>query len=295
MNKYRFREKVFSLVLLIPAVGIVGVAIFIPVVQSILMSFRSYTLTRNATVRPWNDFANYREIFGSGELAHAFGVTFTFMVMVVVILFVIGMILALAFNRGGRHERLMRSVILLPWVTPTIISALLWSWIFQPQYGILNYVLTTLHVIQEPLNWLSSAELALPSVAIAALWRQIPFMFLMLLAGLQGIPREMYEAAAIDGANPIQSFFHITLPFLRNVIRTTVLISIIANFKQFPLFWTMTGGGPIDRTTTLAILSYRKAFVNLDFGTGAAVATVWLVSLVIVSLVYNRVFRPASY
>jgi multiple sugar transport system permease protein len=289
------KDRIFGIALMLPALFIVGIAIFIPVVQSVTMSFLDYRLSRNTDGHLWNSFANYQAMISSGDLQHAFAITFSFMILVVLLLFGIGMILALAFNTGKRNERLLRTLILLPWVTPTIISALLWSWIFQPQYGILNYLLTAVGAIGEPLNWLSSPTLALPSVAAAALWRQVPFMFLMLLAGLQGIPKEMYEAAWIDGTSAWQSFIHITLPFLRNVIRTTILISIITNFKQFPLFWTMTGGGPMDKTTTLAILSYKQAFVNLDFGRGAAVATVWMISLILISILYNRLFKTASY
>ncbi len=128
---------------------------------------------------------------------------------------------------------------------------------------------------------------------VAAVWKQLPFMFLMILAGLQGIPQELHEAARIDGAGPVQDFLAVTLPSLRNVLRTTILMTVIANFKQFPLFQIMTNGGPMNRTTNLAILSYRHAFGNLDFGSGAAVATVWLVVLVAFSLVYGRIF-PGS-
>ena len=108
-------------------------------------------------------------------------------------------------------------------------------------------------------------------------------------------PTEMYEAAHIDGASKIQTFLHITLPFLKNVIRSSILVTIITNFKQFPLFWTMTGGGPMGRTETLAILTYKNAFVNLNFGVGAAVATSWMLVLIVFSLLYNRIFKEAKY
>jgi multiple sugar transport system permease protein len=148
--------------------------------------------------------------------------------------------------------------------------------------------------IDRPIAWLSDMDWALPSVMLAALWRELPFMFLMMLAGLQAIPAEMYEAATIDGAGKVTAFFRITLPFLRNVIRTTVLLAVINNFKQFPLFWALTGGGPVDRTTTLSVLTYKEAFVNLDFGTAAAVSSLWLVLLVGVTLVYTRAFGAAE-
>jgi multiple sugar transport system permease protein len=126
---------------------------------------------------------------------------------------------------------------------------------------------------------------------VATVWKNLPLMIIMLLAGLQSIPLEMYEAAKIDGARGHQIFFHITLPFLRNVIKTLVLMSIIMNFKQFPLFWIMTGGGPINATTSLAILSYKNAFVNLNFGKGAAVAAIWLLILMLTYFIFDKVFK----
>lgn len=243
----------------------------------------------------WNDFENYRSLWESGKLHNAFIITFQFMILVVLVVFLMGLLMSLFMNRGNSGERLTRTLTLLPWGTPTVIVALLWSWMFQPEYGVVNFILMKLHVISDPIGFLVNPETALASVGVAAIWRQLPFMFIMLLAGLQGIPGEMYEAAHIDGASKLQSFRHITLPFLRNVIRSSILVTIITNFKQFPLFWTMTGGGPMGRTETLAILTYKNAFVNLNFGVGAAVAASWMLVLIVFSLLYNRIFKEAEY
>lgn len=272
-----------------------GGFVFLPVFQSVLISFQDFKLARGTSSYPWIGLDNYKLLWEQGDLQHAFWITFSFMLMVVIIILVFSMILSLFFNQGKSSDRTMRSLILLSWGTPTVIVALLWSWMFQAQYGIINYVLLKLGLISESISFLAHPDTALGSVAVAAIWRQLPFMFLMLLSGLQGIPKEMYEAARIDGVNSVQSFFYITLPFLRNVIRASVLISIITSFKQFPLFWVMTGGGPMRSTETLAILTYRNAFVNMNFGIGAAVATSWLAALVLFSIIYNRVFKEASY
>jgi len=217
------------------------------------------------------------------------------MIIVVITVFLLGLLMSMFMNRGKAGERTTRSLALLPWGTPTVIVALLWSWMFQPEYGVVNFILLKLHLIAEPISFLVRPDTALGAVAVAAIWRQLPFMFIMLLAGLQGIPKEMYEAAHIDGASFMQSFRHITLPFLKNVIRSSILVTIITNFKQFPLFWTMTGGGPMGSTETLAILTYKNAFVNLNFGVGAAVATAWMAVLIIFSLLYNKFFKEAVY
>ncbi len=288
-------DRLFGVLLLVPSILIVGGFIFLPVIQSVYYSFFDFKLTRKKLPLLWNGGANYRGLWESGKLQNAFFITFQFMLIVLIAVFLIGLLMSLAMNKGRKAERTARSLALLPWGTPTVIVALLWSWMFQPEYGVVNFLLMHFKIISEPLGFLVNPDTALASVAVAAVWRQLPFMFIMLLAGLQGIPAEMYEAAEIDGASPRQSFWHITLPFLRNVIRSSILVTIITNFKQFPLFWTMTGGGPMGRTETLAILTYKNAFVNLNFGVGAAVAASWMLTLILFSLLYNRIFKEAEY
>jgi multiple sugar transport system permease protein len=268
-----------------------GTGIFVPIVRSVGLSLFNVRLAAGGTTTSWAGLGNFAAVIRNGSLVRALRVTVIFAGSVVVGMFVVGLALALLLNVRIKGQRVLRSLALLPWVTPTIITALLWSWIFQPQYGLANYLLSSLGLISRPIAWTADLTWALPAVMIAALWRDLPFMFLMLLAGLQAIPTEMYEAARIDGAGPVVSFTRITLPFLRNVIKTTVLLAIINNFKQFPLFWTMTGGGPVDRTTTLAVLTYKEAFVDLSFGRAAAVSTAWLGLLVVFSLAYTRLFR----
>jgi multiple sugar transport system permease protein len=293
--KNKTGDNVFGTILLLPSILIVGGFIFLPVVQSVFYSFFSYKLTRKKVPLVWNNFDNYRSLWESGKLQNAFAITFEFMFIVVAAVFLMGLLMAIFMNKGNSGERTTRSLALLPWGTPTVIVALLWSWMFQGEYGVVNFILLKLHFIAESVSFLANPHTALGAVAVAATWRQLPFMFIMLLAGLQGIPTEMYEAAHIDGASKVQTFWHITLPFLRNVIRSSILVTIITNFKQFPLFWTMTGGGPMASTETLAILTYKNAFVNLNFGVGAAVAAAWMAVLIVFSLVYNKVFKEAVY
>lgn len=292
---HKTRDKVFGAILMVPAILFVGTLIFLPVAQSVGMSFTDYTLARGQQSPEWNAFENYHHLAESGDLWNSLRVTGVFVVGVVTALVVAAVIVAVALNQRLPGRRLLRSVALLPWVTPTVIGALLWMWILQPQYGVVNYILQSVGIMEEPISWLASVEWALPSVMAAAFWRQFPFIFVVVLAGLQGIPQDMYESAMIDGASFLRRFFSITLPLLRNVIRVVILMSVIMNFRQFPLVWTMTGGGPIDRTMTLAVLSYRQSFVNLNFGRGAAVATIWLVIVLVFSIVFTRLFRAREY
>jgi len=179
-----------------------------------------------------------------------------------------------------------------PWVVPTIISALIWMWIFQPQYGLMKYIISFFTAGQiSDLAMLNNPNLALLGISIAALWKQIPLTTLLLLAGLQNVPDDMLEAATVDGANNATKFFRIIIPYMKSVIKVAMSMAIIENFKQFPLVWTMTGGGPNNSTTTLAILSYREAFVSNNLGSGAAVTTVWMLLMIVVILIYNRIMR----
>lgn len=291
---YRRKEKLkdagFLLVLIAPAAILLSFAIFIPILRSMYYSFFDYSLLRMSSPT-FNGLENFKAVFNDGEFFNSLKVTLTYVIGVVSIEFVLGMTLALLLNRDFKGRRFVRSIILIPWIVPTIVVALLWMWIFQADYGVLNYILVKLQILSENKKWVSEPDLALIAVMIAAMWRQLPFMATMLLAGMQGIPKDMIEAAKIDGASKVQMFFKIILPFMKKIINTVTLVAIIENFKMFPMFWIMTGGGPMNYTTTLAILSYRTSFVELNLGKGAAIGVLWLLILIGISTVYNKLFE----
>lgn len=291
------KDKLFSLLLAFPAVIMTTVFILVPVVDSVIKSFTSYKIKNiiSGKTGTWNNFENYIKLFQNAKLSQAISNTFLFVIVVVICAFIVAMALALILNAGVKGAKIIQGVMMTPWVIPTVISALIWMWLFQPQYGLVKYLvsvvtggaITDLAVLNNP-------KTALMGISVASLWKQVPLMTLLLLAGLQNVPGELLEAATVDGANRIQQFFHITIPSMKSVITITVSMSIIENFKQFPLFWTMTGGGPDGATTTLAILSYREAFVSQDLGSGAAVTTVWMMLMMIVIFVYNKVMKKGE-
>lgn len=249
----------------------------------------------SGTPGEWNNFANYIKLFESGKLGMAISHTLVFVTVVVIAQFLLGMALALILNSDIRFTRFVRSIMMAPWVVPTIISGLIWMWLYQPQYGLLKYLIgvfsggkvTDFAILNNPVT-------AMLGITIAALWKQIPLTTLLLVSGLTNVPEELLEAATIDGATSAKKFWYITIPSIMSVIKITVSMSIIENFKQFPLFWTMTGGGPNNSTTTLAILSYREAFVSNNLGSGAAVTTIWMLLMIVVVFVYNRVFKDVE-
>ena len=287
-------DKIFAIALLIPAIITTVSFILVPVVDSIYRSFFDYKVRNIISGQPgvWNNFANYTKLFSNGKLITSMTNTLTFVFGVVIAQFVLGMALALILNSNVKFSRFIRSIMMVPWVVPTLISGLVWLWMFQPQYGLVKYfvgVLTKGRITDFAI--LNNPATAMFGVSVAALWKQIPLATLLLLAGLANVPEDMQEAAKIDGANGVQRFFRIVLPYMKSVIKVTVSMSIIENFKQFPLFWTMTGGGPNNSTTTMAILSYREAFVSNNFGSGAAVTTVWMLMMIVVVYIYNRIFK----
>lgn len=291
------KDKLFSLFLAFPAVIMTVIFILVPVVDSVIKSFTKYQIKNIISGKPgtWNNFANYTKLFQNAKLPQAIANTFTYVIVVVICAFILGMTLALILNAGVKGAKIIQGVMMTPWVIPTVISALIWMWLFQPQYGLIKYLVSVVTGGALPdLAVLNNPKTALMGISIASLWKQVPLMTLLLLAGLQNVPEELLEAATVDGANRIQKFFNITIPSMKSVITIAVSMSIIENFKQFPLFWTMTGGGPDGATTTLAILSYREAFVSQDLGSGAAVTTVWMLLMIGVIFIYNKLMRKGE-
>jgi multiple sugar transport system permease protein len=297
MLKKEAGDRWFSLSLLAPAILLTAVFILIPVADSVIKSFLDYRVRNIISGLPgqWNNFANYTRLFQNDRMLPAVGITFSFVLIVVLSQFVLGMILALVLNSRLRAARFLRSVMMTPWVIPTIISALIWMWVYQPQYGLLKYLIQVISGGRiTDLAMLNRPNLALLGIAIAALWKQIPLTTLLLLAGLQNVPDDMLEAAKVDGANNAVRFFRIVLPYMKSIIKVALSMAIIENFKQFPLIWTMTGGGPNNATTTLAILSYREAFISNNLGSGAAVTTLWMLLMILVVFVYNRLMGSGN-
>ena len=293
LTKRGVADRLFWCLLIAPSVLIVTLFILVPIVDSILKSFTAYKLANiiKGTAPKWNDFQNYIKLFESGVLTESAGITFKFVLITTTLSLVIGMTLALILNSDIKGARLFRSVMMTPWVVPTVISALVWIWIYQPQYGLFRYIvnLVTFGRVSD-FAMLNSSKTALTGVVLVALWKQIPLMTLLLLAGLQNVPNDILEAARLDGANGVQGFFKITVPYMSSVIQTSVSMTIIDNFKQFPLFWQMTSGGPNGSTTTLAVLSYKEAFIKHNFGSGAAVTTIWMILMILFVFVYNKIF-----
>lgn len=198
---------------------------------------------------------------------------------------ILGLGVALVLQQVFPGRGLVRALVLMPWFVPTVVAARFWEWMYNPQFGVVNFLLIQSGLIDEGLNWLGHPALALHAAILADVWKTMPFAALLLLAGLQTIPADLYRAARVDGASPVQAFRHITFPLLLPVLGVTLLFRVLDALRVFDVVYVLTGGGPANTTATLSIYAYQLSFQTLQFGLGAAVAMVVFLLVFGVSLV----------
>jgi multiple sugar transport system permease protein len=237
----------------------------------------------------WMGLSNYRAAIDSPEFWWAGAHTLVFALISACSALLVGLGLALILDRPTlRMRAFWRVLYLMPWTISHVAAGLTWKWIFDSLYGVANDLLMRLGLIVEPLVWLGTRSLALPCIIVANTWRAYPFLMVLLLAALQGIPPDQYEAAAMDGASPGQRFLHVTLPNLRYTIFVGTLIDFIFNVRQFDMVYVMTNGGPRSSTEVLATLVNREAFEYFDYGSAAATSVLMLLLLLMAAGVYRR-------
>lgn len=209
----------------------------------------------------------------------------------VVLQFIVGFAAALLLHQSFPGRALLRTLTLLPWIIPGVVVGLIWEWLYQPNYGLINDILLKAGWMHNPVAWLSSLDLAMPAVVFTNVWRGIPFFAIMLLAGLQAVPEELYEAARIDGAGVFARFWHVTLPLLRPIIVVATATRIIWTFNYADLIFVMTNGGPANATQITSSYTLMQAYSNLDFGYAGALSVVLLLVMLVFTAFYLRVTR----
>lgn len=260
-----------------------------PIVSNILLSFQDVTLhTLTASHRPFAGFQNYSSIFQDKVFIKALENTFLFTVSCLVIQFIIGFALAVFFNQNFKISKFIRGLLMMPWMIPITITALMFKFIFGTDVGILNYFLKSIGLIQNNIDWLTSAGTAMLAIITANIWIGIPFNMILISTGLTTIPKELYESASIDGAGKLHSFLKITLPLLRPTINSVLILGFIYTFKVFDLVYVMTSGGPVNSTHMLSTYSYKLSFEMFKYSKGSAVANVLFVILLIISIFYLK-------
>jgi ABC-type sugar transport system permease subunit len=238
--------------------------------------------------RPFVGLSNYADAFRDPRFWGALGHTAFFAAVSVSLELLVGLWFALALNRAFKGRGLVRAAVLVPWAIPTVVSALLWRFIFEGQHGIANAALAQMEVIREPVVWLIQPRLAWIPVILADVWKTTPFVALLLLAGLQNIDASLYEAARIDGASARRQFLHVTLPLLKPAIMVALIFRTLDAFRVFDLIYALTGGGPGTSTEPIALYTFNSLLQNLQFGYGSALSVIVFVITFGLALLYIR-------
>ncbi|MFI5754616.1 carbohydrate ABC transporter permease [Streptomyces sp. NPDC051569] len=263
-----------------------------PLVRNVIMSFQHYTPQTFFTGKaPFNGFDNWTAVFNNPLFTDSLWHTLVFTVGSLLGQFTLGLMLAVFFARRFRLSGFVRAVLLLPWLVPMVVSSVVWRKLLDQDTGVINTLLMNLHLTDHAVPWLSSPSVALLSAILVNIWVGIPFNMVILYGGLQEIPRELYEAASLDGAGPWRTFRSITLPQLRPVVTVVLVLGFMSTIKILDLILALTGGGPADSTQTLGTVTYQLSFQQLDFGQGAVVGNILILVSAIFAVFYLRANR----
>jgi len=264
------RQTRLAWILLAPALLVVALVAIVPLMQTV---YQSFTDARLASARPaqWIGLRNYQDLLTDGQWWHAVYVTVVFTILTVAFEFVLGMVIALVVNSNFKGRGPMRAAMLVPWAIPTVVSATMWKWMYHDIYGVINDLFVArIHLLGQNVAWIADPATALFAVAAVDIWKTTPFVALLLLAGLQVIPGDIYEAANVDGASPIQQFMRLTLPLLRPAILVTLIFRTLDSLRVFDVFYVMFGNRA--DTQTMAVYNQQVITAFSDIGYGAAIS-----------------------
>lgn len=280
-------RQVMPLALLSPAVLVTLAIVFFPMIQTAWMSLHNYVLFRPKNF-DWVGLQNYFNIFQDEVFWISLRHTVLWIAITVPAQALLGLATALLLNQKFPWRPLARALIIIPWALPSVVIALMWVWIYDSNYGILNDLLLRVGILETSIPWLANPDTALYAIILTLTWQGFPFFAVMILAGLQSIPQSYYEAASLDGATPWRQFWHITLPGISGVLFTAILLRTIWVANSMDVIFVMTGGGPGYSTYTLPLYSFLEARTNLNFGYGSALAMTFTLMLLGIVILYLK-------
>jgi ABC-type sugar transport system permease subunit len=288
-------DRRLGYILVAPVLILLLVITAYPLVYNLWNSFHFDNLSYAGLPHKFVGFANFKKMFTDAEWRSALVRTVIFTAVSVIFDTAVALVLALMLHRTFKGRGVLRAAILIPWAVPTVVSATLWKTMFDPRAGFVDYFLGMIHHPWANITWVNANVIrSWVVIFIADAWKNVPFVAIILLAGLQIIPSEIYEAARIDGATAWQSFRRMTLPMLKPAIMIALIFRTLQAFLVFDVIYIMTGGGPGTSTETLSFLNYQTFIVNTDFGYGGAMSMVLVVMTLIVAAVYVRALRPST-
>jgi multiple sugar transport system permease protein len=276
--------------LVLPSLVLIFGIVIYPLGYSLWISVHQMNLT-SPGVMPYVGLDNYARWLTSEPFWRSVGVTAYFSFVSVVLTIVLGLLVALVLNQRFVGRRVVRALMLIPWAVPSVVTGVIWLWIYNGNYGALNGLLYQLGLIGSYQSWLGDPTSALYAVVATKVWKELPFVALLLLATLQTIPAELLEAGRVDGAGMLGTFFRITMPLLRPGLLVVAVLETMWTFRVFDIVYVLTSGGPADATMVVAYLTYLETFKFLRFGSGAALAYIVTLFIVVFSFVYVRLLR----
>lgn len=276
MKKKSYIGKDHPILYLLPALIVLMLLVFLPLATNIAKSF---------TVKGSFGLDNYKKLFKDKQFIQDLKNTFVWLLYTLPFEMIIGLFIAILLNMKIRFQKGFRTLFIIPWVIPATVVCVIWKWMYNADYGILNHVLMSLHIIPKYQLWLASATQALPSQAAVYVWKISPFVMIMYLSGLQGISQDIYEAARIDGANWFTQVFKITIPLLFPVMRSVILVSTIWALNSFVYVYSLTGGGPARVSEIVQIFIYKTGIEQFKFEYSATAANVFLVIVMVVAII----------
>jgi len=284
------KKKAFPYLLIAPMLIVLSFVMIFPILRNVWMSFFDWYLAR-PNQHPFIGLENYIKLFADKVFIKSLKVTGIYILVTVPARFIFGLGIALLLNQKIRFRGFFRSLIIIPWAVPEVIACLIFIQMFDYQYGVINYWLTNLGVVSESLKWLSTPDLALLAAIIVNVWKGTAWVAIMLLAGLQSIPNDLYEAAEIDGASVIQKFKDVTLPLLKPVSLSVFLLLVLWTVKDFGIIYVLNKGGPVHATEVVSIFIYNKAFTDLRMGIAAAGGVILLLFSMLFTVIYLRILE----
>lgn len=284
------RHALTAVAFIAPAFAFIALAMVWPLTLSISRAFVSTAPGTDQMV--FEGLDNFLFLFSSPILAKTFPITIIFVVGSTALAFSLGLLWALVLEQIRRGRSLLRALTLVPWVLPSVVTAFLWAWIFNGQFGVLNGIGTSTGLLTDDIVWLADPASANIAIILARAWQSMPWFVLMFLAGLQSVPTELVEAVRIDGGGNWLVFRHAIFPHLRATMLLVIILGAMGNLQLFDLIYAMTGGGPAGWTSVMSTTLYRQAFEVFDLGTAAAIGVIWMLLLVVPTVFYVRSVLP---
>ncbi len=287
-------DRQIGYVFITPTILVLGLIILIPILFSVTMAFFQFDLLRAGQGNPFTGLEHFIITLKNPLFWNALGNTLIWTVSNVVLQLLVGLSLALLLNMKIRFKVIYYVAILIPWATPSAVAALIWRWLLHADYGVLNAILLKFHLLDQPKAWLSIPGWAMFWVIVARVWKEYAFCAVILTAALQTIPKELYEAARVDGAGKTAQFFYITLPWLRSSITISTVLVAIGSFNGFNMIWMMTKGGPVRTTEIISTFIYQTGFEKYRLGAASAQSILMVFILAVMVIFYiKRMSREA--